>query len=619
MNRTFEVKSIADAQIIASFETGSSVAGRIAIADANTTADNSVGIGSTGDNLNLYAGAAAKATLSSAGNLSVTGNLTSLGIDDNATSTAITIDASENVGIGVTDPDATLEVYMPDSATGPYFHGGGSRGLRIADSTITNAGDRTEFYKPTSSGMFSFKNSLKELLTIKSSGRIGSDETNPQDRIHIKGSLPALRLENTAGAADSYTRIAGIDGALRIQADQGDSTANSFIAFDVDTVERMRVDSSGSVSITGAVTATSAVLEGTSDSILTLRSTDDGPLYMEFERGTDRHAYLGFGGSNDVFKINNEESAGEIEFLTANTSAVTIDASQNTTFSGSVSVGNTGSGVKLYPSGTTNEGAQIDLDTAGSHTGSHSIDVYAERLRFLNSTASGAQQFYTAGNTAVGGEQAADGEWQFHKGVRIDGQDSNSGVNLHISDVNPEIRFTETDRTGAGKNYWFHQNNGIFYLLKDRTVEGSWSSPHPQRFYPDDTIDWYDKMKLTATGDLHVDGNVTAYSTSVSDERFKDDVQPITGALDTVDALQGVTYTWNAGSREGKRDYGLIAQDVEKVLPELVHESTMPLMTGGDNDTLYKTLDYDKLVSVLVQAVSELRAEVEALKNGSSD
>ena len=93
-NRTFEVKAIADAQIVASFETGSGIAGRIAIADANTTADNSVGIGSSGNNLSLYAGAAARATLSSAGNLSVTGNLTCLGIDDNATSTAISIDSA---------------------------------------------------------------------------------------------------------------------------------------------------------------------------------------------------------------------------------------------------------------------------------------------------------------------------------------------------------------------------------------------------------------------------------------------------------------------------------------------------------------------------------------------
>ncbi len=124
------------------------------------------------------------------------------------------------------------------------------------------------------------------------------------------------------------------------------------------------------------------------------------------------------------------------------------------------------------------------------------------------------------------------------------------------------------------------------------------------------------RFRFSHTGDFHADGNVIAYSTSISDEKFKDNIQPITGALDTVDALRGVTFTWNAGSREGQRDYGLIAQEVEKVLPEVVHDSTMPLMTDDDNETLYKTIDYDKLVSVLIEAVSELRAEVEELKNG---
>jgi len=177
------------------------------------------------------------------------GNLTSTGDLTVDTDTLVVDSTNNRVGINVSDPDAVLEVFTSDYATGPYFHGGGSLGLRIADSTITSAGDRTEFYKPTSSGMFSFKNGLKELLTIKASGRIGSDETNPQDRIHIKGSLPALRLENTAGAADSYTRIASIDGAVRIQADQGNSTANSFIAFDVDTAEAARITSSGNFGI----------------------------------------------------------------------------------------------------------------------------------------------------------------------------------------------------------------------------------------------------------------------------------------------------------------------------------------------------------------------------------
>ena len=121
-----------------------------------------------------------------------------------------------------------------------------------------------------------------------------------------------------------------------------------------------------------------------------------------------------------------------------------------------------------------------------------------------------------------------------------------------------------------------------------------------------------------ANGDFHADGNVIAYSTTVSDERLKDDVQLITSALDTVDSLRGVTYTWNAGSRKGKRDYGVIAQEVEKVIPEIVHETTMPLI-NGDEETIYKTVDYEKLCAVLINAVSELRAEVEALKNGSSD
>ena len=131
-------------------------------------------------------------------------------------------------------------------------------------------------------------------------------------------------------------------------------------------------------------------------------------------------------------------------------------------------------------------------------------------------------------------------------------------------------------------------------------------------FYSDGAED----MRLEADGDLHVDGNVVAYSTTISDERLKDDVQDITGALDTVDALRGVTYTWNAGSREGERDYGVIAQEVEQVIPEIVHDTTMPLL--GDEETVYKTVDYEKLCAVLINAVSELRAEVEALKNGAS-
>jgi hypothetical protein len=70
------------------------------------------------------------------------------------------------------------------------------------------------------------------------------------------------------------------------------------------------INSSGNVT-TGALTLSSTV-----DQILILKSTDDGPVYQSYYRGSDRHAYLGFGGSSDNFNIVNEESSGAITFGT---------------------------------------------------------------------------------------------------------------------------------------------------------------------------------------------------------------------------------------------------------------------------------------------------------------
>ena len=121
------------------------------------------------------------------------------------------------------------------------------------------------------------------------------------------------------------------------------------------------------------------------------------------------------------------------------------------------------------------------------------------------------------------------------------------------------------------------------------------------------------RFRFEYDGDFHADGSVVANSSTVSDERFKDNVQTIAGALDTVDALRGVTFTWNSGRQEGQRDYGFIAQEVEQHIPEIVHDTTLPLRDAED-ETVYKVLDYPKLCAVLVEAVSELRAEVQALE-----
>jgi endosialidase-like protein len=94
-----------------------------------------------------------------------------------------------------------------------------------------------------------------------------------------------------------------------------------------------------------------------------------------------------------------------------------------------------------------------------------------------------------------------------------------------------------------------------------------------------------------------------------SDRRFKKDITPFGPVLDRVAALQPVHYYWRASEFPDKhfgsgQSYGLIAQDVEQALPELV---------STDSDG-YKAVDYSKLPLLTIQAVKELKAENDALK-----
>ena len=119
-----------------------------------------------------------------------------------------------------------------------------------------------------------------------------------------------------------------------------------------------------------------------------------------------------------------------------------------------------------------------------------------------------------------------------------------------------------------------------------------------------------ERMRLEADGDLHADGDVIAYSTTISDERLKENIQPINDALSKVKQLKGCTFTYTA---DGKESAGLIAQDVEKVLPSAVSEKELPLKQ--DDGKEYKVLQYDQTIGLLVEAIKELSAKVEELEN----
>jgi hypothetical protein len=111
---------------------------------------------------------------------------------------------------------------------------------------------------------------------------------------------------------------------------------------------------------------------------------------------------------------------------------------------------------------------------------------------------------------------------------------------------------------------------------------------------------------METDGDLHCDGSIVAYSATVSDERLKTGITTVTDALNKVSKLDGVEFI---RKDSGKRSAGVIAQDVEKVLPQAVVERSLPLHTGTEE--VFKTVEYDALHALYIEAIKELKDMVE--------
>ena len=111
---------------------------------------------------------------------------------------------------------------------------------------------------------------------------------------------------------------------------------------------------------------------------------------------------------------------------------------------------------------------------------------------------------------------------------------------------------------------------------------------------------------LSASADIVTDGDVIAFN--ASDMRLKNNLKVIEGALDKIDGIAGYEFDWNDNSpgwaRQRGHDVGVVAQEIEKIHPEIVEERK-----NG-----YLGVDYKRLVPLLIQSIKELKQEVEELK-----
>lgn len=158
---------------------------------------------------------------------------------------------------------------------------------------------------------------------------------------------------------------------------------------------------------------------------------------------------------------------------------------------------------------------------------------------------------------------------------------------------------TDTNGTGPGTNA------GNVFAIQDL---GTIASTGVVATTPANNL-----MTLDSNGNMAVEGNLTVYKTiynngaltTISDQRLKTNIQPLTNSLDKIEQLQGVTWDWKDPVKYTGTRMGFIAQELEQIYPDSV-------VTRPDG---YKAINYASLVAPLTEAVKELDAKNTALAN----
>jgi len=491
--------------------------------------------------------------------------------DNNAGLYRFTIDGSGNVGVATTNPTSTLHVYGDSKfigiITATTFDGQINSGF----ATITTLNGTTG----TITNIVGTRLSISGISTLASiSGTIGTITTlnSTTGTITNLNSTTAI-IENIVGTGLSISGIGTIQGLQVV----GVSTfANGPVLIGSATTtgtSAQRLQVTGGAYVSGSVgigtTNPNGILQVGFASTQSVVISGVGSIGIGTINPLSKFDLIGVArmGGNDGLDVYTLTYADP-----STTDTISIETINRTnTIKKNLALNAYGGNVLIGSATTTGTSSQRLQVTGGTYV-SGSVGV---------GTTNPTSKLHVIGNANIDGIVTASS--YSGSGVNLAGIVTQivAGTNVSISPINGTG--SVTINSFASDSYWTQTAAGIHALSNIGIGTTNPSS------------------KLDVVGNVKVSGIITcADINSTSDINLKNNIQTFTNGLDVVNNLRGVRFEWK---KTHKPSIGVIAQELEEVLPELVN---------GDNP---KTVNYNGIIGVLIEAIKELKLEVEELKN----
>ena len=464
---------------------------------------------------------------------------------------AMRIDSSGNVGIGTSSPKSfsgQTHLTVNHSSGGTNVSG---VSWRVADTEygymITYPSNSEGLRLVTTTALpMTFQTNNAERMRIDSSGNVGINTSAQTEKFVVEGAIASTYQATNFGLGDYRVQMDIVSSSkiARIGTISGTSTpsgSQGTLTFLVNDSEKMRIDSSGNVGI--GTTSPSTLMHITGNS----GSSDGIHFIAENTRAAGGPAGIVMKSNHGDWKIINSQTVADaIEFIdgSAGATRMLIDSS------GNLLVGTTSSS-------TTTQGARLKPSGRGDFTANGGTCSIMNRLT-------------SDGNILT-----------FQKDGNGRGAIGTSGNNLAIH--------------GAGSG---DDATGLMFVNSGSTQR---IVPCQEGFTLNDGI-----INLGHSSNRFKDGyfsgtvNAANFNTT-SDATLKTNVETLTGSLDAVKALRGVSFDW---IDNGNSEVGVIAQEVEAVVPDVV----------STDDQGIKSVKYGNLVGVLIEAIKEQQAQIDELK-----